>query len=106
MDATSSQTGSRAEADFYARLPVTYPRALEDTPAILHPVLRIVFRYLITRGAFPNGKTTPAMNPEAGPLTPNVYWVRNNRWAQVTSFESGKPRVLLDRAMRETLKRL
>jgi hypothetical protein len=32
--------------------------------------------------------------------------VRGNRWVQVTSFESGKPRVILDRGLRETLKRL
>lgn len=43
---------------------------------------------------------------EPGPLSPNVYWVRSNRWVQVTSFESGKPRVILDRGLRETLKRL
>jgi hypothetical protein len=30
---------------------------------------------------------------EPGPLSPHVYWVRNNRWIQVTSLEGGKPRV-------------
>ena len=29
-----------------------------------------------------------------GPLSPNVFWVRNNRWTPVTSLESGKPRVV------------
>ena len=43
---------------------------------------------------------------QPGPLSPNVYWVRGNRWSQITSFESGKPRVVLDRGLRETLKRL
>jgi hypothetical protein len=32
---------------------------------------------------------------EPGPLSPNVYWVRNHRWVQVTSAERGKPKVLL-----------
>ncbi len=29
-----------------------------------------------------------------GPLSPLVYWVRNNRWVPVTSFDGGKPRVV------------
>ena len=41
---------------------------------------------------------------EPGPLSPNVYWVRNNRWVQVTSFESGKPKVVLDGGLKEALK--
>jgi hypothetical protein len=31
----------------------------------------------------------------SGPLSPNVYWVRDRRWAQVTSVDGGKPRVWL-----------
>ena len=31
----------------------------------------------------------------SGPLSPNVFWVRNRRWSQVTSVEGGKPRVWL-----------
>jgi hypothetical protein len=32
---------------------------------------------------------------EAGPLSPNVYWVRNHRWVQVTAVDGDRPRVLL-----------
>ncbi len=31
----------------------------------------------------------------AGALSPNVYWVHDRRWAQVTSMDGGKPRVWL-----------
>jgi hypothetical protein len=31
----------------------------------------------------------------SGPLSPNVFWVRIRRWAQVTSVDGGKPRVWL-----------
>jgi|SRR4051812_11831466 hypothetical protein len=46
--------------------PSTFPKL----PAIAHPVLRIVFRRLLTAKSWPKGKTTRAMNPEAGPPTP------------------------------------
>jgi hypothetical protein len=36
-----------------------------------------------------------AFHDASGPLSPNVYWVRNRRWSQVTSVEGGKPRVWL-----------
>jgi hypothetical protein len=39
-----------------------------------------------------------------GPLSPNVYWVRNNRWVPVTSLEGGKPRVVPGE-LRDALKR-
>jgi len=39
-----------------------------------------------------------------GALSPHVYWVRNNRWVPVTSFESGKPRVVPGE-LRDALKR-
>jgi hypothetical protein len=32
---------------------------------------------------------------EPGPLSPNVFWVRNGRWVPVTSCEAGKTRVVL-----------
>ena len=44
--------------------------AFPNLPTMVHPLLRIVFRRIIKRGAFPNGRTTKAMNPAAGPLTP------------------------------------
>jgi hypothetical protein len=43
---------------------------------------------------------------EAGPLSPNVFWVRNGRWIQVTSSHRGRPRVLRGTGLRETLKSL
>jgi hypothetical protein len=43
---------------------------------------------------------------EAGPLSPDVFWVRNGRWAQVTSSEGGKPRVLRGSGLRDALKGL
>ena len=30
---------------------------------------------------------------QAGPLSPNLFWVRNHRWVQVTSTDRGEPRV-------------
>ena len=39
-----------------------------------------------------------------GPLSPNVFWVRNNRWVPVTSLEGGKPRVVPGE-LRDALKR-
>jgi hypothetical protein len=36
-----------------------------------------------------------AYHDASGPLSPNVFWVRNRRWSQVTSVDGGKPRVWL-----------
>jgi hypothetical protein len=47
------------------------PSQFPQLPAIVHPVLRIVFRQILKRGAFPKGKTTKAMNPVAGPASPD-----------------------------------
>ena len=41
---------------------------------------------------------------EAGPLSPDVFWVRNRRWTQVTSWRGGKPRVLRNTGVRDALK--
>ena len=41
---------------------------------------------------------------EAGPLSPDVFWVRNRRWTQVTSWRGGKPRVLRSTGVRDALK--
>ena len=46
------------------------PSAFPRLPVLIHPFLRIVFRRLLRKGAFPNGRTTKAMNPLAGPSTP------------------------------------
>ncbi len=36
-----------------------------------------------------------AFDDASGPLSPNVFWVRDRRWSQVTSVDGGKPRVWL-----------
>lgn len=41
---------------------------------------------------------------EAGPLSPDVYWVRSRQWTQVTSWRSGKPRILRDTGIRDALR--
>ena len=41
---------------------------------------------------------------ESGPLSPDVFWVRNRRWTQVTSWRSGKPRILRSTGVRDALK--
>jgi hypothetical protein len=46
------------------------PSAFPTVPALLHPLLRIVFRRILRRGVFPKGRTTKAMNPAAGAATP------------------------------------
>ena len=43
---------------------------------------------------------------EPGPLSPDVYWVRQRTWAQVTSYASGKPKVLRGTGLRDALKGL
>ncbi len=42
----------------------------------------------------------------AGPLSPDVFWVRNRRWTQVTSWRGGNPRVLRSTGVRDALKGL
>ena len=39
----------------------------------------------------------------AGRLSPDVFWVRKERWVQVTSSAGGKPRVLRGTGLREAL---
>jgi hypothetical protein len=46
------------------------PSAFPRLPAIVHPVLRIVFRWILNRGKFPKGRTSTAMNPANGATTP------------------------------------
>lgn len=49
---------------------VGQPSAFPSMPTLVHPLLRIVFRRILRRGAFPKGRTTKAMNPAAGAATP------------------------------------
>ena len=53
-----------------AHLAAGEPSAFPRLPAIVHPLLRIVFRQILKRGAFPKGRTTKAMNPVRGSATP------------------------------------
>ena len=46
----------------------------------------------------------PVFAAEAGALSPDIFWVRNRRWTQVTSWRGGKPRVLRDTGVRDALK--
>jgi hypothetical protein len=45
-----------------------------------------------------------AFAADAGPLSPDVFWVRNRRWTQATSWRGGKPRVLRGTGVRDALK--
>jgi hypothetical protein len=49
-----------------AGLPSAFPRL----PAVVHPLVRIMFRRIVKTAWFPKGRTTRAMNPLAGPSTP------------------------------------
>lgn len=40
---------------------------------------------------------------EVGSLSPDVYWVRKQKWVQVSSSSGGKPRVLRGTGLREVL---
>jgi hypothetical protein len=53
-------------AQMAAGLPSAFPRL----PGVIHPLLRIIFRRIVKTARFPNGRTTKAMNPLAGPSTP------------------------------------
>lgn len=43
---------------------------------------------------------------QPAPLSPDVFWVRKDRWVQVTSVVGGTPRVLRGTGLREALKSL
>lgn len=49
-----------------AGLPSGFPRL----PAVIHPLVRIMFRRIVKTAWFPKGRTTKAMNPLTGPSTP------------------------------------
>jgi hypothetical protein len=46
------------------------PSAFPTIPALLHPLLRIVFRRILRRGVLPKGRTTKAMNPVTSAANP------------------------------------
>lgn len=41
---------------------------------------------------------------QAGPLSPEVYWVRNHRWVPVTSTAGGRPKVHLGSGLRDAFR--
>ena len=41
---------------------------------------------------------------EPGPLSPDVYWVRNRHWTPVTSWRSGKPRIIRSTGVHDALR--
>jgi hypothetical protein len=45
-----------------------------------------------------------AVHRDVGRLSPDVYWVRKQRWVQATSSRGGKPRVLRGTGLRDALK--
>ncbi len=45
-----------------------------------------------------------AFSGEPGPLSPEVFWVRNRQWTQVTSWRSGKPKILRSTGIRDALR--
>jgi hypothetical protein len=45
-----------------------------------------------------------AFHRDVGRLSPDVYWVRKQRWVQATSSRGGKPRVLRGTGLRDALK--
>jgi hypothetical protein len=46
------------------------PSAFPKLPAVMHPLVRIMFRRIVKTAWFPKGRTTKAMNPPVGPSTP------------------------------------
>ena len=55
--------------DATAALAHGQPSSFPKLPVVVHPLLRIVFRRLLNARSWPKGKTTRAMNPDAGPST-------------------------------------
>ena len=47
------------------------PSAFPSIPRVVHPLFRIVFRRVLRQGTLPKGRTTKAMNPDAGAATPS-----------------------------------
>jgi len=56
--------------DGSAQMAAGLPSAFPKLPAVIHPLLRIMFRRIVRTAWFPKGRTTKAMNPLAGPSTP------------------------------------
>jgi hypothetical protein len=72
---------------------------------------RLLYRPIDTADAVPalhamQRSALQGFSGEPGPLSPDVFWVRNRRWAQVTSCDRGKPRVLRGTGLRELLESL
>ena len=46
------------------------PSKFPSLPRFARPLVRMIFKWILRRQAFPNGKTPPPFNPAAGPATP------------------------------------
>ncbi len=55
-----------------AGLPSKFP----SLPRLARPIVRLVFRWILKRQAFPKGKTPKPFDPAAGPATPAEARVR------------------------------
>ena len=67
--------------------------AVPDRHQLLYRVIDAPSATSALRDMF--GAARRAFYEASGPLSPNVYWVRNRRWSQVTSLDGGRPRVWL-----------
>ena len=47
------------------------PTKVPNPPAVVHPIARLIFKWVLRRGAFPKGlKAHKLLNPASGPATP------------------------------------
>ncbi len=52
------------------------PSKFPSLPRLARPIIRLVFRWILKRQAFPKGKTPKPFDPAAGPATPAEARVR------------------------------
>ncbi len=52
------------------------PSKFPSLPRLARPIIRLVFRWILKRQAFPKGKTPKPFDPAAGPATPAEASVR------------------------------
>ncbi len=63
------------------------PSKFPSLPRLARPLVRLVFRWILKRQAFPKGKTPKPFDPSAGPATPGEARVRLEGAA--TKFDQG-----------------
>jgi hypothetical protein len=52
------------------------PSKFPKLPAVVYPIVRLVFKWVLRRAAFPKAKAIKAMDPASGPATPAEGRVR------------------------------